>query len=364
MPTDPGNLPVPADRIRLRRVVRLAAGTTVALWLSQAVAWQLSFVAPVLTLVILALPVSRPPASLFVKIVAALVLSVYASFVLLPMLMHQRIAGLILVALALFHTFYLTARGKPAVIGTFFTIGITVTVALGSVSVDVLLAVAEGLAIGAIVGAGIAWLMHIVLPDPPLERAPAGPPAKPPAAAPPTPEYPVRRAVRSLVIVLPVTIWFLLSPASASNVGVMIKVAAMGQEASGVGAGNAAKSLIISTLAGGLAAIVGWELLTVWPSLTMYSLFAATASLWFAGRIFKGAGMAPDGGTWMYALLTMFVVLAPAVLDTQLGSAASTSFYDRLLMFIGASLYGVTAVYVFDAFWPLPQRDRAEEALA
>ena len=89
------------------------------------------------------------------------------------MLVHQRIAGLILVALALFHTFYMTARGKPAAIGTFFTIGITVTVALGSVSVDMLLAVAEGLAIGAIVGAGIAWLMHIVLPDPPLERPPA-----------------------------------------------------------------------------------------------------------------------------------------------------------------------------------------------
>ena len=261
MPIDPGSLP--ADRIRLRRVLRLAAGTTVALWLSQAVAWQLSFVAPVLTLVILALPVSRPPASLFVKIVAALILSVYGSFVFLPMLVHQRIAGLILVALALFHTFYLTARGKPAAIGTFFTIGITVTVALGSVSVDVLLAVAEGLAIGAIVGAGIAWLMHIVLPDPPLER----PPAKPPA---PPPDFPVRRALRSLVVVLPVTIWFLLSPASASNVGVMIKVAAMGQEASGAGAGGAAKSLIVSTLAGGLAAIIGWELLAVWPSLTMY----------------------------------------------------------------------------------------------
>ena len=101
-----------------------------------------------------------------------------------------------------------------------------------------------------------------------------------------------------------------------------------------------------------------------WPSLTMYALLAATASLWFAARMFKGAGPAPDGGTWMYALLTMFVVLAPAVLDTQLGSAASTSFYDRLLMFAGASLYGVTAVYVFDAFWPLPQSHPVQEALA
>ncbi len=344
-----------AGRIRLRRVLRLTAGTTLALWLSQAIAWPLSFVAPILAMAILALPVSRPPAAFFVKIVAALVGSVYASFVFLPVLVHQRIAGLILVALALFHTFYLTARGKPAVIGTFFTIGITVTVALGSVSVDVLLAVAEGLAIGALVGAGIAWLMHIVLPDPPMPRPPARPPA-------PAPEFPVRRALRSLVVVLPVTIWFLLSPASASNVGVMIKVAAMGQEASGAGAGNAAKSLLVSTLAGGVAAVVAWELLSVWPSLTMYVLVAATATFWFAGKMFKGAGPAPDGGTWMYALLTMFVVLAPAVLDTQLGSAAGTSFYDRLLMFAGASLYGVTAVYVFDAFWPLPQRQPLQAA--
>jgi hypothetical protein len=72
--------------------------------------------------------------------------------------------------------------------------------------------------------------------------------------------------------------------------------------------------------------------------------------------MFSVADPTPDGGTWMYALLTMFVVLAPAVLDTQFGSAAGASFYDRLLMFAGASLYGVTAVCVFDAFWPLPER--------
>jgi uncharacterized membrane protein YccC len=180
----------PAERVRLRRVVRLTLGTTLALWLSQAIAWPLSFVAPILAMALLSLPVSRPPVAFFLKIVVALVGSVYASFLFLPILLHQRIAGLILVALALFHTFYLTARGKPAVIGTFFTIGITATVALGSVSVDVLLSVAEGLAIGAIVGAVIAWLMHIVLPDPPMERPAARPPA-------PAPDFPVRFCCRA-----------------------------------------------------------------------------------------------------------------------------------------------------------------------
>jgi hypothetical protein len=162
------------------------------------------------------------------------------------------------------------------------------------------------------------------------------------------------------VVVLPVTIFFLLSPASATNVGAMIKIASMGQEASGARAGTAAKSLLTSTVAGGLAAIGAWELLSVWPSLMLYTLLVAAASLWFAGRMFKGAGPAPDGGTWMYGLLTMIVILAPAVLDTQVGSNAGASFYDRLLMFVAASVYGVGAVFVFDAFWPLPDRSREQ----
>jgi hypothetical protein len=152
--------------------------------------------------------------------------------------------------------------------------------------------------------------------------------------------------------VLPVTIWFLLSSASASNAAVMIKVATMGQEASAGAAGTVAKSLIVSTLAGGLAAVGAWELLSIWPSLTLYTLLVGAASLWFAGKIFKGAGLAPHADTWSYALLTMIVILAPAALDSQFGSAADASFYKRLLMFIGASVYGVGAVIVFDAFWP------------
>jgi len=342
LPTDAAFL----DALRLRRAVRLAVGVTLAMWISQAVAWTLSFLAPILAAFILSMPVSRPPAKFFIGIVVALVASIYGSFIFLPLLLHQPLAGLIIVGVVLFHTFYFTARGKSAAIGTLLTIGITVTVALGSVSVDVLLVIAKGLMWGVLVGALVAWCVHAVLPDPPMERR------APPAAPPPLP-YPVRRALRSLAIVMPVAVWFLMSPASATNVGVMIKVAAMGQEATGAKAGTAAGSLIASTVIGGIAAVIGWEVLSAWPSLTMYVLITATATLWFGGRIFAGAGLSKHGDTWSFALLTMIIVLAPAVLDTQFGSAADVAFYDRLMMFAGASAYGVVAVYVFNAFWPI-----------
>jgi hypothetical protein len=54
---------------------------------------------------------------------------------------------------------------------------------------------------------------------------------------------------------------------------------------------------------------------------------------------------------WSYAFLTMLVIIAPTVTDGPGGAAAAVKFFDRILMMGWATLYGVAAVYVFDAFW-------------
>ena len=132
----------------------------------------------------------------------------------------------------------------------------------------------------------------------------------------------------------------------------------MGQEAANQKAGDAAKSLIMSTLIGGVAAVIGWNVLSIWPSLSLYTLLIALAGLVFGPRIFSGRGLQADGATWSYGFLTMIVVLAPAVLDGDFGSSADARFYDRLLMFVWATLYGVGAIYIFEAFWPLKRSQR------
>lgn len=349
MPTE---APASDSAVCARRVLRLAFGTALSLWISQAGGWTLSFFAPVLTLVVLGLPLSRPPLKFFVSLLLMLVLAIYGSFLLLPLLLHQRFTGLIILGLALFHCFYFTARGGPALLGTLLTIGLTLTVALGTVSVDALLTVAEGASIGALVGIGIAWLCHQLLPD-------LAEPVAPPAPVRSDPALARHNALRSLAIVLPVTMWFLVSPASAANVAVMIKVAAMGQEAATAPPGRLAHSLLVSTAAGGLAGVIGWVLLSAWPSLTLYTILVALAGIAFGNRIFQGRGVHPDAPTWSYGFLTMLVVLAPAVLDSPFGSDAGARFYDRLLMFAGAVLYGLAAIYAFDALFgrrdPVPE---------
>jgi hypothetical protein len=344
-----------ADRaLASRRVLRLAMGTGVAIWVSQAGAWTLSYLAPILTLSLLALPLSRPKAKFFIVAAVALLASVYGSFLFLPLLLNQFLAGLVLLALALFHSFYFTARGGPAAVGTLLTIGMTLTVAVGSVSVDLLIDVAHGVTKATIVGVGLAWLSHIVLPDLAEQGASEPvPPAEKPAAF-----MARRKALRALAIVLPICVWFVFSPASASNAAVMIKVAAMGQESCSDKVKDAARSLLTSTLAGGIAAIAAWQVLAIWPSLTLYTLLIALAGLFFGARIFAGRGLHSNGSTWSYAFLTMIVVLAPAALDSQFGSAADSAFYGRLFMLLGAAIYGVFAVYVFDAFWPAPEKQK------
>ncbi len=51
------------------------------------------------------------------------------------------------------------------------------------------------------------------------------------------------------------------------------------------------------------------------------------------------------------SILTAMVIIAPAVMDGAGGGAAGAQFIDRLLMMGIATLYGVAAVFVFDAFW-------------
>ena len=332
------------------RILRLALGTGMSLWVSQAVAWDLSFIAPVMTLFILALPLPALSLKMGIQFLAAMTLSMYASVLLLPWLLDYPLVGLLLLVLALFWSFYFTARGGSAVLGTFVTVGIALSTAIGSVNVDATLMLISGLIMNATIGIVFVWIAHALVPD---SRAGGFPgPAGQQAAAALDGEEARWSALRSTLIVFPIAFWFMLSGASTSYVPVMIKVASMGQQATNEGARFAGRSLILSTIIGGIGAIIGWNVLSVVPELSVYALLIGLGGLVFGPLIFKGKGMHPDGATWSYAYLTMIVILAPAVMDSASGSSANVAFWSRLLMFALATLYGVAAVYVVDAFRP------------
>ena len=340
-----------------RRILRLALGTSLSLAFSQAAGWPLSFMAPIITLVILALPLPvlslKMGIGLFIAVMAPILLG---SVMFLPFFAHYHSVGVILVTLALFYSFYITAKGAPPAVGTFLTIGITLNVAIGSVNIDAFYAVVSGLSKGTICGLAFVWIAHAALPDLPAAFAGAQKPQPPPK---PPIEVARLMALRSTLVVLPIAIIFLFSSASFGYVVVMIKVASMGQQAEVADSRKMGRSLLESTFWGGVGAIIGWELLRLWPSLVFYTLLTAIAALLYGARIFRGAGMHSNGDMWSYAFLTMFVVLAPAALDSMTGSAAGAAFWSRLLLIAIAAVYGSLAVIIFDRFFPGVRQDVA-----
>ena len=155
-----------------------------------------------------------------------------------------------------------------------------------------------------------------------------------------------------MLIVLPVALVFLFSSASASYLIAMVKVATMGQQANLDSSRTVGRSMLLSTLIGGIGAILAWQILSIWPSLLIYTLVLLLFALLIGPKIFQGAGMHPKGSMWSYAYLTLIIVLAPAVTDGLGSDGASSAFYTRLFLFIVIAIYGSTVVAVFDAFWP------------
>lgn len=331
-----------------RRIFRLALGTALALCFSQMIFWDLSFITPVLVVVLLSTPLPAPSLKQGVILIAALVLPAVASMALVPFLMHARWVGILLMTLALFYSFYFTARGGKAVLGTFMTVGLTLIVTIGSVNASVLVTLVEALAINMIFVMVFVWIAHALLPDLPADPATTRP--SPPAQAKPEAGIARRHALRALLVVLPIAILFLFMSGSTSYTVVMIKVASMGQQASADSSAAMGRSLLESTVWGGIGALVGWNLLSIWPSLLPYTLLVGLAGLVYGRHIFQGPGMHPKFSMWSYAYLTAIVILAPAVLDSPGGSGAA--IWSRVWMFTIIAFYGTAAVAVFNTFWP------------
>ena len=147
------------------RILRLTLGTAVSFWFSQAVSWPMSFIAPVITLLVLAVPLPAPKLKGGIGLIAILTISLFGGLLLLPTIINQPLVGVLLLIVALYWSFYFTAKGGSAIIGKFANIGIAVSTAIGTVNLDAVLAIASGVSFGAAIGVLFVWIAHALLPD-------------------------------------------------------------------------------------------------------------------------------------------------------------------------------------------------------
>ncbi|MGB5209545.1 MAG: DUF2955 domain-containing protein [Gammaproteobacteria bacterium] len=326
-----------------QRIIRFAVGTAIALWFSQAFGWPFSFLAAVFAATFLGLPLPAPGLKGGIMFMLILAAAMGLGLAMLLPLNEQPLAGVTLLTLLFFGLFYYGLRGGSPLVAALATAGLAAIPVVGAISIPAAVAVAKSLMVAGGVAMLAMWLAHAIFPDPPR---PAGPmPAARPAVLPDS-RAAARLAVRSTLVVMPVILW-LLASGNLAYIAVALKVASLGQQASTGGTRQAGRDLLVSTAIGGVAAVAIWMILTIWPSLLIYTLLTLLCGLILGRRIFAGPAFAPGGQVYSYAVVTMLIILGPAVMDS--GDAAGGRLTERILMFAGATVYAVFAVAIFDA---------------
>jgi uncharacterized membrane protein YgaE (UPF0421/DUF939 family) len=325
--------------IQARRIFRLSIGTALALALAYAMELPLPFIAPLFALLLIATPgPPMGPKSLFGLILAVLI-SLGTGLLLIPMLLHYPLSAVLLVALGLYFSFYVTVHMGKALIGTFLTVGFTLISAAGLVSFQLATTVIQSLVVGITVAVACHWMVYPWFPE-----DPAG--AKPPAAAKAGVENSTWIALRATLIVLPAYLLALTNP--TAYLAIIMKSVSLGQQSSVVDAHSAGRELLGSTFLGGCFAILFWMMLGISTNLWMFFWLMLLFGVYIASKIYRLIASSYPASFWMNVAMTMLILLGPAVEDSDNGKDVYAAFFVRMGLFVAVTLYAWLAVYTLE----------------
>ncbi len=327
---------------RRAQIFRLAFGMTFSAGIALGLAWPLAFISPVLAAKLLTLPKVMPvkAAAAFVVILSgSLILSV---LFLLPTLAYP-VVHLLLTGLILFLLFYAKAGGANPILVVFLLVGVLVVPLMGTVSETLALAAAKGLIFGTFIAVAMVYVAAAVFPDPPgLDATVATGKPEPGGKGadgepgPPPPSVRATLALRSLLVLYPVAVVFQLFSLAEYAV-VLIMAGLLALEPTFGKHLAAGKGLVFTNLAGGLVAVVIYQLLVWVPAYPFFLLLVLLAGLWVGGWIFSDR---PLGKLLGGGITAVFIILGPVVTgDAEAGEA----LYLRVVMIMGAVLYVVLA---------------------
>jgi hypothetical protein len=261
-----------------------------------------------------------------------------AGVLMVPVLEHYPIPG-VLVTAVLLHRVYLAgarAPGLPTAIPVIALAAIPVVgVAEQALAGALAVAVAVGLGTGVLVGT----FSHALFPD-------TGPAAPAKAPTPVDADAARRGALQATLVILPVFALALTNP--AAWFAAILKSSALGQLPGAAHAGTAGRELVGSTLMGAAMAAVVWSGLSLCPTLWMLMLWMVLATLWAGRRLFGVRATRWPPSFWLNALMTMVILLGPAIEDAAVGKDVLAASLTRVALFVGVAVYGWAVIWILE----------------
>ncbi|MCP4764819.1 MAG: DUF2955 domain-containing protein [Gammaproteobacteria bacterium] len=314
--------------IGARRVFRLSITTSLSLAAGYALAPDIPFLAPLFGFMLTAAP--KPPmgprALLGLLVVLAIMLS--SGLILTPILLHYAATGLLLVALGLFLANYISLNlGKPPV-GSLLTMGVTLIAMMGQLSFDLAVTVTQELMIAIAIAVVCQWVVYPLFPEETVSK--------------PEPKKPQSLqsswlAARATMTVFPVFLLGLTDPGFYAPI--IMKSVALGQQTSAINVRNAGWELLGSTFLAGIFAILFWFCLKLTPNLWMFTLWTLAFTTWMSAKFYRILPSRFSPSFWLNVVVTLFILVGPAVADSANGKDPYKAFAVRLSLFVGVTLY-------------------------
>jgi Protein of unknown function (DUF2955) len=322
-----------------KAALRLAIGLGLAVLIAYGLALPLPFVACVLTVVVLSKPGPPIPfvkGAVFALVVAAVLV---AGVLMVPILKYYAVTGVVLTGALLFAVFFAGARSaNPLTIILVIALTVIPVAGVADQALTTVLSVAFGVGLGT--GVLVSGISHVFFPDAPAPANVA------PAPATVSQEVASWAALQATLVVIPVFVLALTNP--ALYLAAIIKTVTLGQQASATNASSAGRELVGSTLMGAWMATLVWFGLSMQPNLWMLMLWMVAAALWAGAKLFGVRRTSFPPSFWSNALVTMLILLGPAIEDAAVGKDVYRASATRVTLFIAVSLYAWVTVWVLE----------------
>ncbi len=323
--------------IGARRAFRVSLTTSLALVAGYSLALDMPFFAPLFGFLLTVAP--KPPMAVKGLFGLLVVVSIMtgAGLLLIPVLEHYPATGLLLVLLGLFLANYVSLNlGKPPV-GSLLVIGMTLITMLGTLSYALAVSLVQELLISVAVAVVCQWLVYPLFPE---DQGAAPEPPRP------EPLQSSWLAARATLIVFPSYLLGLTNPTAYAPI--IMKSVALGQQVNETHARNAGLELLASTFHAGILAIVFWFILKLMPNLWMFFLLSAGFTLYGVSRLYGIIATRHEPTYWQNVIITLFILIGPAVQDSANGKDPYEAFLVRMSLFVGVTLYAWGALTLLE----------------
>lgn len=322
-----------------KAVLRLAIGLGLAVLAAYGLALRVPFLVCVMAVIVLCK--QDPPMPFLKAVVIALVLAALLATgaLMVPILENYALTGVLLTGAVLYGLFFWGLRsGNPLTM--ILVIAFSLIPVAGVADQALIPMIIASIAVGIGIGTLVKGVSHAFFPDT------SGPAKK--GGALPTISHETASwiALRGTLVVMPVFVLALTNP--SFYLAAIMKTVTLGQQAGATNARSAGVELVGSTLMGSWMAALVWIGLSLWPNLWMLMLWIVAAALWAGARLFRVKVTAFSPSFWSNALVTMLILLGPAIEDSANGKDVFKASATRIFLFVGVALYAWGTVWVLE----------------